>query len=448
MNKDSVLKYINNNSMLEKGDRVVVGLSGGADSVCLTHVLYSLKDELGITLCAAHINHSIRGDEADSDEQFCRDFCKGLGIEIFVKKADVPSMSRELHIGEEECGRIVRYEFFSAVAGQDGKIATAHNKNDNAETLLLNLVRGSSLKGACAIPPVRGNIIRPLLDVSRSEIEAYIAENKLDFVTDSTNLQTEYARNKIRNEILPLLQSINASAVDNLASFTGYASEDNAYVLKELERVYKETADGEKLISDRFNSLDISLKRRAAERYLKNVLKTDVFSKNIDALIEFSQGGKTAENIGNTKFKKENGYIFPYPEQAKAFKISLKAKELSADYPYGKLKIRRLQTKDLQNIKIMLLDNLIDCDKINDVLILRSRQEGDSFTFGKRGISKSLKKLFNEEKIPLEKRNKIAVLESGGKVVFVEGFGVNKAFKADEHSKNILEITICEENYG
>ena len=230
MNKEDVLSVIKKYNMLENCDRIVVGLSGGADSVCLLSVLNSLKAEYGFSLVAAHINHGIRGAEAQRDEESCKKLCESLDVPLEILHADIPTLSKQQGIGEEECGRIVRYDFFRSLAGERGKIATAHNLNDNAETLLLNLVRGAGSKGACGIPPVRDNIIRPLIETDRKSIEKYCEENELQYVTDSTNLECEYSRNKIRIKVLPTLCEINQNAVGALSGFASRMREQEAFL--------------------------------------------------------------------------------------------------------------------------------------------------------------------------------------------------------------------------
>ena len=202
MIKNSVLKAIKQFSMLEKSHNVTVALSGGADSVSLLHILYELRDELGITLSAAHLNHMIRGDEALRDENFARQECEKLGIPFFCERADVPKYAKEHRVSTELAAREIRYEFLSNVS--DGLIATAHTASDNIETIIFNLARGTGLKGLCGIPPVRENIIRPLIFCTREEIEAYCSANRLSYVTDSTNLSDDYSRNKIRHTIVPV----------------------------------------------------------------------------------------------------------------------------------------------------------------------------------------------------------------------------------------------------
>ena len=186
---DIIKKTLREYNLLNNGDSVLVGLSGGADSVCLTHALWSLKDEFDIKLYTAHINHGIRGEEAKRDELFAENFSKKLGIECFVLNADIPQIAKDTNVSEETAGRNVRYNFFNKLCEKYdiNKVATAHNRNDNAETLIMNFMRGSTTNGLCGIPYVRGNIIRPILNVSRDEIEKYCSDNGLEYMTDSTN---------------------------------------------------------------------------------------------------------------------------------------------------------------------------------------------------------------------------------------------------------------------
>lgn len=444
MTADFVLHALKKYNMLEKGGTVVVGLSGGADSVCLTHALWSIKDELDLTLVAAHVNHGIRGGEAQRDEDFCKAFCEKYGIEFKVLKADIPALSRQQGLGEEECGRKVRYEFFSSLAGENGKIATAHNLNDNAETLLFNLTRGTALKGAGGIPPVRDNIIRPLILTPREEIERYCADNSLSFITDSTNLKNEYTRNKIRNIIIPQLKEINSDAVSALAGFCEYAREDSGFLESLADEKYASVVNENVIDEAEFSVLPNSLKRRVAARYLSALTDKDVLSKHIEALIQLAGTNSALETVDGIKLKSKDGKIFIQKDNVEPFSVDVKAESGEYSFLYGKAKIAVYDTKDLQNFNKQLLDNSIDCDKIGKVLKLRSRREGDKITLAKRGITKTLKKLFIEDRIPEEKRNSVAVLADGDSVVWVQGYGVSKSFKANAYSNKIMSIIIEE----
>ncbi len=206
---NSIRTAVADYDMLRGGDSVVCALSGGADSVSLLHALWRLREELGITISACHVNHGLRGEESDGDMRFCQRLCESLGVQLHLLQTDVREYQQK-HESIEETARKVRYDFFAKVS-EGKKLATAHNLNDSAETVLLNMMRGTGLKGLCGIPPVRGNIIRPLIYCSREEVERYCSENGLDFVTDKTNLCDDYTRNKVRHSILPEMLKINES---------------------------------------------------------------------------------------------------------------------------------------------------------------------------------------------------------------------------------------------
>ena len=212
---------INQYNMVDYGGTVIVALSGGADSVCLLHNLVLLKDKYNFKVMACHLNHHLRGEESNSDMEFCKELCRQNNIELFVKEVDVDKLSNELKISHEECGRNCRYEFFNFLAEKyNAKIATAHNSDDNLETTIYNMTRGASLKGLSGIPKVRDYIIRPLINTSREKIEEYCKGYGLKYVTDSTNLTDEYTRNKIRHNVIPVLKEINPS-VENTVLWVG-----------------------------------------------------------------------------------------------------------------------------------------------------------------------------------------------------------------------------------
>ena len=219
-----------NHFLIDYGDDVVVALSGGADSVCLLYNMLSLWERGYIeTLTAVHCNHGLRGEEADRDEQFCKNLCDKLKIHLYCEKIPVMEYAKEHSLSLEEAGRNLRYKTFEKYR-MGGKIATAHNKKDNAETVIFNLIRGTSLAGMGGIPIMRDAIIRPLLDVSREEIEEYLKEIGADYVTDHTNLETKYSRNKIRLSIIPEMENINEGAVNNITSFAKLASYDEEFL--------------------------------------------------------------------------------------------------------------------------------------------------------------------------------------------------------------------------
>lgn len=237
--EEKILLAIKTYDMLKPGDKVIAGLSGGADSVTLLHALKSLENTLGIELYACHINHNLRGSESDGDQLFAEKLCKRLGVEIKVFSVDVRG-GIEKHQSTEEKARELRYGAFKEISEELGaKVATAHNACDNSETVLLNILRGTGLKGLCGIPPKRDYLIRPLIFCTREEIEDYIKENGLEFVTDKTNFSTAYTRNKVRLEIMPKLLEINPSFHTGIERMTGSLIRDSRF----LENMARDALD-------------------------------------------------------------------------------------------------------------------------------------------------------------------------------------------------------------
>lgn len=244
-----VLETIRRNELIPEGTPVTVGFSGGADSMCLLYVLNSLTGLLKCSVNAVHVNHNLRGPEALRDQEFCRDFCASHDIPFEAVSVDVNGYVSEHGLSTEEAARILRYEALTKKAEETGAvIAVAHHSEDQAETILLNMLRGTGAKGLSGMSYRRDNIIRPLLDVSKEDILSFINEQGLSFVTDSTNLENDYARNRIRNEIMPALKGINVRAAEHICLMGEKSAEADAYIRNEAEEYVKENAavsDGE-----------------------------------------------------------------------------------------------------------------------------------------------------------------------------------------------------------
>ena len=239
---EQIRKNIKKHNMVSSGDVIVIGLSGGADSVTLLYALNELKEEFNYKLIAAHVNHGIR-EEAQDDADFCKNLCDELGIEYHVRSVDIKKLAKENHMGEEEMGRQIRYGFFKELCGKNGKIATAHNKNDNVETIFMRLIRGTGLNGLAGISFVNGNIIRPILNVSREDIEAFVIENELVHVTDKTNFQTIYTRNKIRLDVIPYIkENINQNVINTIGDNIEQYKEDGDCLMEIAEGIFNEVS--------------------------------------------------------------------------------------------------------------------------------------------------------------------------------------------------------------
>lgn len=448
--REKAKKAIEKYEMLNKGDTVVVGLSGGADSVCLLHFLNSIRNEYKLTIISAHINHGIRGEEAEKDALFSKTFSENLNVDFRYLKVDCVNEAQENGETVEEAGRRIRYEFFnSLIEGKNSVIATAHNSNDNMETIIFNITRGSSLNGAKGIPPKRENIIRPLIFCTREEIEGYCKENSLEFVTDSTNLSDDYTRNRIRHLVIPELKKINESAEEAFSRFSEMARDDLDFLQKSTISAFKEAEIDKNTYSVKIlNTFHKSIKDRVIFKAIKDFSGEAPDSKRVQAVSECIEN-KTKIQIYKNCFVEAKADILRFFSGEKICKNeeTIILNEINFEYQFGEYIIKtELLENFSQKIKDLVLDNLIDCDTICGNLILRTRQEGDKITLRKRNVTKTLKKLFTEEKVPKELRDIIPVIVDDNGVVWVSGFGVNKKNAKTEKSKKILSVKVSEKN--
>ena len=303
MLKEEVLKTIKTYNLIEKNDKVVIGVSGGPDSICLLHLLYSIKKELEFEIVVAHINHQIR-KVADSETEYVKDFCKNLGIECFVKKENILELAKEQKKGTEEVGRQVRYDFFEEVAQKtnSNKIATAHNANDRAETVILNILRGSGIAGLKGIEAMRDNkYIRPLILTNREKIEKYCEENKLNPRIDESNLESIYSRNKVRNIVIPYIKKeFNQNIIQTINRLSDVATDENEFLQRLTKEQYNEISsieDGIIVLNlKKFNHLELVIKRRLILYTINEAIHTTngIEKVNIDDIIKLCKN-----NIGN-----------------------------------------------------------------------------------------------------------------------------------------------------
>ena len=321
--EEKFLKTIKEENLIQKKDKIVVGVSGGPDSITLLECLNKYKEKLEIEIIVAHINHLIRKDSTE-DEQYVENICKKMNIKCYIKRENVLNIAKNEKIGTEEAGRKVRYEFFDEILKKENanKIAIAHNMNDNAETILLNLLRGTGLNGLEGIQPMEYNkYIRPLINISRKEIEEYVEKNKLKPKIDYTNKENIYKRNKIRNELLPYLKKINPNIVESLSRLSKIVKEENTYIKKETEKIYdnikiKDEKNLGKIELDikEFNKLEIAIKKNLIIKCIEETIgdSRNIEKINIDDIIKIC-----SNNIGNK-------YILPN----KKIKILIKNKKI------------------------------------------------------------------------------------------------------------------------
>ncbi len=490
---DTLSHFIEENHLIEKNDRIVLGVSGGADSICLLHALSRIQKALEIRLFVVHINHGIRGEEARRDEDYVKKFCEKLGIRFFGYQYDIPSMAKVLKLSEEEAGRKARYEAFEKVSKEialgEGidlnkiKIAVAHNKNDNAETILHNLSRGSGISGLKGILVKNNNIIRPLLAFSRDEIEEYLCKNNIEYMTDSTNLENEYTRNILRNEVFPVLEKkVNSNVINNIYKSSVIVAEADEYfeylAIKFCEKNLKNKGEDEFLLNKKALLNESHILATYIIRYtLRTVLKHKGFGikdigmvhiEDIWNLAKAENGKKLDLKYGIKAYNEYDNIRFEEPEKKDTHNTDvlpeIKYKILDNfninDIPKSG-NIRWLDfDKVLENIvkynrKAICINNIINKDdmikSIEENIVLRRCESGD-FIHIKSG-RKAVKKLFTDEKIPLSLRHEHVAVAIGSEILWVfrvgnifgEEVGLDRngeLYRIDENTKSILIMEV------
>lgn len=431
---NKILHTIQCHKMLVPNDKVIVGLSGGADSMALAFFLNSIKSQWNLTLQIAHINHGIRGDEAERDEKFVVDWCEKNNVPCKVLHANIPKTAKKQKISAELCGRNVRYEFFNSF-GDEWKIATAHNLNDSVETVILNLTRGTSINGLCGVPPVRGNVIRPLIDCSRAEIEEFCKENGIDYVVDSTNLENDYSRNLIRNSVVPILKELNPSLESAFSRLLTSAKMDRDYLAMLSDKLYQKCLFDGSLNTEFLENEDFALRSRVIEKFVNEFSGVEVNNKlilQIDKIVLHGGKMQLGKNLYVKKFK--NKVIFEKKLNSKRElpEIVNKLNVTSKDFFNNQDKYKKS------------FDFFADYDKIRGNIEVRSRREGDEINIAGRNCTKSLKKFFNEIGIVQCDRENVPVLADDEGVIAVVGWAVDKRVAVTDLTKNVLLLKLEE----
>lgn len=417
------------------GRTVAVGVSGGADSMALLNVLLELKDEFGMNIIACHVNHGIRGETADRDEKFVAEACKRLGVDVRILRADVPGTAKKMHLGVEECGRRIRYDFFNSVA-DDVIIATAHTLSDRSETLLLNIARGASVKGLCSIPAVRGNIVRPLIDCTRADIEKYCSDNSIEFVTDETNFEDIYSRNRIRLNVIPELKKLNPSLEKAFMRLISNAEEENGFMngfsREILGKVKLKDGYNARLLNDEHPAV----RKRVIFEIINNETGIAPEAVHVEQVDKILQGGRT-EIIGDTVVEVKNGVMKINPQKEEIADWEFDFDSLSAEIPFGKIRGEIIHRNNLP-LKQSVHNKVLDYDSIVGHSVLRNRRPGDKMKLAGSSCTKTLKKLFNEKHV--ENRNCAAILADEAGICWVQGLGCADRCKIKPETDKILII--------
>ena len=496
---DKVLSFVKKYHMIEQGEHILAGVSGGADSVCLLLVLETLRNQYDCKITVVHVEHGIRGISSMADAAFVKALCEEKNIPCRIFHCDAVAYADERGMSLEEGARELRYDFFRQTGLEVGadKIAVAHNQNDSAETLLFHLARGTGLRGMCGIAPIRDNIIRPLLCVDRKSIEAFLEEQGQDYCTDITNFETEYSRNKIRHQVLPVLENVNSRAVAHMYRSTEYVweavslldelvqqAESSCVEMRKTERemvVAESQAAGIETTTSHYYFIrdSIMCQRPLIQKML--ILKLmgacagsekDISDVHVTQILKLFDGqvGKYVmlpyqmearrnyDGVTIRKVEKAGGKGTAEQNKVQEMPVTQKMSvtldtstkwqvkpdttmELSE---YGWLISTRIIDKRVkkQEIPKKAYTKWFDYDKIKGTLLLRKRCQGDYIIIDSKGGKQSLKKYFINEKVLAAERDRVLLLADEAHVLWIVGHRISEEYKVTEDTKRILEIQI------
>lgn len=428
--ENKIKKAIRRYSMDEIYNGVILGFSGGADSSAILHYLSKHTKNI----LAVHINHMIRGNEALRDEFFCKTICQRYGVKFLSYRVDVPKLAKESKQGIEETARKERYKIFRKLMQEYPEykcIVTAHNANDNAETILFNLTRGSGTNGIAGIKPNLDSVYRPLIYCSKAEILEYCNENSINYVTDSTNEDIDYTRNYIRHEIVPMLEKLNPSFIDSCTRMSENVRDDESYIKQASDKVISDNKVTNRVNTELFNSLDKAI----ALRVLRHMAKDNLDSKSIDFCIQLAKNGSVGQYINlpnGISFKKERGYV-KFVKTEDLFKVSYNVTLKEGQNNIKKIGVViSVNTEEAPKGYDLVEEITLNS---NGTLIARNRKDGDKITQGK--MTKKLKKLFYDKQIPSHRRDKIPVICDENGLLYVPGVVVRDGAKSKDGNTQI-----------
>jgi tRNA(Ile)-lysidine synthase len=452
--EEKVLRFIDSNKLILKNEKILIALSGGTDSVFTLYFLNKFKQRLGISISAAHLNHSLRGTEADRDEIFCEEYCKKLNIKLYTRKIPIESLSKKSKTSLEETGRVERYKYLSELTEEFhyDKIVTAHHKDDNAETVLLNLFRGTGIRGYSGIPIRRGNVIRPILILSKKEILNYLDKYKVPYITDVTNFSDMYSRNLIRNQIIPLIErEINPRWSDSV-----FAS--SQVVSSYLELIDKRFLSNlqKKLICEETDSLYFNLevlKKNEGFLITELIRKTitekfsiDLSYLEISRILELGLSEKTGKKVvlkAGVIVIKNQSDLEVYRAKEKVIvenrikigdTVQAGTKTITISIS-KKRKINLIKNKDNQV-------EYIDSALIKGDFELRYWKEGDYFYPLGMEQKKKISDFLTDSKVASSRKKNVLVLVNKGRIVWVVGYRISNLFRLNEETKNILRLQL------
>lgn len=436
---DRVIKEIKSKKLITKNDRLILGCSGGPDSVFLLEVLLRMREEFNLTLTLVHINHLFRGEDADRDENFVKKLGKQHNIQVFVKRKSMENMAKDNKITLEEAGREIRYSFFDEVTEKvnGNKIVLAHNLDDQIETFLFRLIRGSSIEGLQGISEKRDNVIRPINNVYKSDIMEYLDGNDIEYMLDYTNFENDYTRNSIRLDLIPFIEKrYNPKFKEKIKNFMGEIKEIN----KIIEPDYS-------LYIDEKNIIDVEKLLNVESEYIRGkIINYYLNTNNISVSRKKINGILSILNLGGTKKIKLNKDYTLIKEYAKIF-LSKELKEekvlenkeliIPGEIEFDDYIITAKQMENKEDI-LKNKDDFITNLNVGDILVIRSRRAGDRILPMGMDHYKKVKNIMIDLKIPKEKRENIPIITYKDEIVWIGGIVKSKKFNFEKQKQNIV----------
>lgn len=465
---DILLKTVKNDihrhKLFAKGEGLVLGVSGGADSVCLLSVLKELQREYALRLTAVHVNHGLRGEESDRDQCFVEELCRLWEVTLKVFQADIAELSRKHGTTLEEAGREVRYSFFNQVLEETkaNSIAVAHNREDQAETVMLNLLRGTGLDGLCGMRFVQGKVIRPLLNVSRAQIVQYLSDRSISFRTDSSNLSNDYTRNKVRNVLFPAIQDLfGIHPVNPILKLSKLLQEDRDYLDEAAEKAFLSAlitdSNDVELSIEKLKTFPPALSKRIIRRGWEKIKgsRKNLEQVHVEQIMNLCNNGHTGKKIqlpegvaarvsydrlilSKQREKVQNPFSYKVEREGKTLVQEVKGL-LSAEILPGPEAFERYGPPD--KIKENSLLQLFDLDRLEGEITVRSRKDGDRIRPHGLGGEKKLKDFFIDQKVPQETRSRIPLLTRDNRVVWIVGMRTSDDFRARNDTRNVWVLS-------
>lgn len=442
---DKIKKHIKENNLIEDGENIVIGFSGGPDSVLLLYALNELRKEYGYNLLAVHINHQLRGEEAVKDEEFSKDFSNSIGVKCISFHMDVNGYAKEHKISVEDAGRRIRYEKFHEVLEEEfgkGVIAVGHHKNDDAETILINLIRGAGGAGLSGISSKSNNIVRPLIDITKGEILEFLKENKIPYVEDKTNFENDYLRNKIRNVIIPYIENeINENFIDSLTRSSKIIESNEDFLedyVSNLNLISHER-NYYKLNCKDFEKHHIAIQRKLILKAYESIKgdRKDISFTNVESIRKIILQNSGEFYINNFLLYMAYGYlylIFKDEKKQEEFIIREKGKYNFRDF------IIKVDIVENKNIKVQRKEAIFPKEFLDEGIVVRSRKPGDKIKL--KNFTKKVKDIFIDSKVPKHLRDEIPILQYKDDIIWITGLKRTHNYLVDLNDDFVIIIRL------